>query len=239
MRLVVISDTHGKQNEFPTPIPDGDVLVHAGDYSVFGKYDETKEFLDWFVKHPHPHKIIVFGNHEVGICPLKESFRLWSRGELGIPDYEQKASEECAKTRTMMATYKDRVTYLCDTGIEIDGIKFWGSPWCGGDEWVMENWGFYLRHDIDRKTKFDLIPDDTFVLITHSPPKGILDTAHGMSLGCLVLAERVNVVKPIIHLFGHIHDSYGSHPTQFTDFYNCSNLNEEYQVVNPITVIII
>ena len=49
------------------PLPDGDVLIHAGDYSVFGRYDETKEFLEWFVNQHHPHKIIVFGNHEVGV----------------------------------------------------------------------------------------------------------------------------------------------------------------------------
>jgi Icc-related predicted phosphoesterase len=231
MRLVVISDTHGKHGDLPNPLPEGDVLIHAGDYSVFGEYDETKEFLDWFVKHPHKHKIIVFGNHEVGICPQMHAHLKV------IPGMFRKEIEEYIKTTTMMLTYKNRVTYLFDKGIEIDGIKFWGSPWCGGDRCVMGRWGFYIEDDDYRKSKFDMIPDDTHVLITHSPPKGILDTAHGTSLGCPVLADRVEEIKPPVHVFGHIHDSFGCHPTEHTDYYNCSNLNEAYKVVNPVTVI--
>lgn len=237
MKLVVISDTHGKHEELLSPLPDGDVLIHAGDYSVYGKYDETKAFLEWFVNQPHQHKIIVYGNHEVGVCPLQEQKRGRMCEALINTSYNMKVSTEYHRTCDMIQTYADSVKFLVDEALVIDGVKFWGSPWCGGSFMTMGRWGFYLRTDEQRREKFALIPDDTHVLITHSPPLGTLDTAGEKHLGCPELAARVTQVQPPVHIFGHIHNSYGVHFGQHTDSYNCSNLNEAREVVNPITLI--
>lgn len=110
-------------------------------------------------------------------------------------------------------------------------------PWCGGDPSIMKRWGYYIQYDSDRLEIFNNIPNDTDVLISHSPPFGILDKFLGESLGCPSLLKRVKDVNPKVHLFGHIHGGYGEHHEGDTRFYNCSNLDEAYRVVNPIRVI--
>jgi hypothetical protein len=101
----------------------------------------------------------------------------------------------------------------------------------------MCDWGFYLFKNKDRKEKFDAIPSDTDVLITHSPPHGILDKFMDRQLGCDVLLDRVKQVKPKIHLFGHIHGANGHIEKDGINFFNCSNLSEGYQISFPCRVI--
>jgi predicted phosphodiesterase len=67
MRIVAISDTHGKHNELD--VPDGDILIHCGDFTMKGLMSETNDFIDWFEKQPHPNKILICGNHERGMDP--------------------------------------------------------------------------------------------------------------------------------------------------------------------------
>ena len=72
------------------------------------------------------------------------------------------------------------------------------------------------------------IPDDTQILLTHSPPKGILDrNIDGESQGCEKLLERVQEINPLVHIFGHIHESYGIFPTSSTIFINASSCKTE------------
>lgn len=215
MKLVVLSDTHGQCVD---NVPDGDVLIHCGDYSLYGEYIETKEFFDWFSSFSHKHKIVIPGNHEVAICPL-----------------HQRASLK--KVAELILSYKDKVKFLVDEKLVIDGIKFYGTPWCPGERWIMARWGFYLEKDEDRKKMFDKIPDDTDVLISHSPPYDILDKYNGRTLGCPMLLERVRQVNPRVHVFGHIHGSNGHVKIGDTDFYNCSNLSESYKITFPCRVI--
>ena len=60
------------------------------------------------------------------------------------------------------------------------------------------------------KEKWDLIPGDTDILMTHSPPYGILDVSkQGINSGCANLMRRVREVKPLVHVFGHIHEGHG------------------------------
>lgn len=209
MKLVVLSDTHGKVVK---NIPHGDVLIHCGDFSVFGKYEETKEFFDWFSKQPHKHKIVVPGNHEKEICPLLQRPKRHQILEL-IKSY-------------------DNVKFIIDESIVIDGVKFYGSPWCNGDYFTMKRWGFYIENDEDRLAMFRKIPIDTDVLITHCPPYGILDFFHE-PLGCKALREFVSKVKPRLHVFGHIHGCYGHMKLDGMDFFNCSNMDGNYELENP------
>jgi Icc-related predicted phosphoesterase len=89
-------------------------------------------------------------------------------------------------------------------------------------------------------SKWEAIPSDTHILVTHCPPSGILDTSgyphNKPRLGCSLLRERVDLIKPKIHVFGHIHGSAGYLFHNGTHFFNASILNEEYQYTNkPIT----
>lgn len=219
MRIVCISDTHGLHGRIQ--VPDGDVLVYAGDLCNTGSEDDVLHFAAWIDRLPHRRKIVIAGNHD------------W---------YFQKES------RLAQAYLERDVTYLQDSGCEIEGVKFWGSPW---QPWFMD-WAFNLpRRGLMLREKWNLIPVDTDVLITHGPPHGILDQVRvqplglwspeeGSSsgpLGCEELAIRLHAVKPRLHVFGHIHDGYGVLQGKQTLFINASICTEAYKPTNPAIVV--
>jgi Icc-related predicted phosphoesterase len=117
--------------------------------------------------------------------------------------------------------------YLQDSGTDIEGIKFWGSPW----QPEFNRWEFNLPRGAELAKKWALIPADTDVLITHGPPQGILDKCHpeGYSLGCRDLMQRVEQLRPLLHIFGHVHGGYGSQQWNGTKFINAAMLDEAYE----------
>lgn len=135
------------------------------------------------------------------------------------------------------------VTYLQDSGCEFEGLKIYGSPWTP----EFCNWHFMLPRESDElKAKWDLIPNDTDILITHGPSYGILDTTCQFPTkfdrcGCPLLREAVERVKPRLHVFGHIHWSHGQvllkHEGPNTICVNAAYMDEDYQPVNkPIRI---
>lgn len=190
MRLVLVSDTHGFHGEIS--IPEGDVLVHAGDFSYWdGGLEELREFNAFLGDLPHPHKILVAGNHD------------WC--------FERQEREARAAVTN--------ARYLQDEGAAIDGIRFYGSPW----QPEFLNWAFNLPRGDALTQKWARIPPDTDVLITHGPPFGIGDLARGsVHVGCEDLLARVRVVKPRLHVFGHIHEGRGEYRGEGTRFVNAS-----------------
>lgn len=99
VRIVVISDTHGLHRELA--VPDGDILVHAGDITRHGELEELFEIDDWLAGLPHRHKLVIAGNHD--LC-----FEEFS----GIG-----------------AQLLPHATYLQDEAVTIEGLTFYGSPW--------------------------------------------------------------------------------------------------------------
>lgn len=202
MKLVCIADTHNKHEELQ--IPDGDVLIHAGDCTDAGTLAETKYFLDWFTKLPHKHKILVPGNHDFYFQKI-------------TPDEIEELS-------------KKGVTLLIDSGIKLKGISFWGSPATPGSG----RWAFNKKRGREMQEHWKRIPDNTDVLITHTPPYGILDSLEdGTHVGCSHLLTKIKDLRPRIHLFGHIHEEYGSRQLQSTYYINASNLDVEYRCIFP------
>ncbi len=204
MKFVAISDTHGKHAELS--LPEGDVLLHAGDVSNRGLQGEVQQFVHWFAKQPFQYKVFIAGNHDF---------------------YFEKE-----KLAPVILDLPSDVYYLNDSGIEIEGIKIWGSP---VQPWFF-NWAFNRKRGEEIRKHWDLIPNGMDILITHGPPYGILDeTARNEKVGCKDLMERVELVKPKVHLFGHIHEAYGETMQQGTHFINASVLNlQYYQVNDPI-----
>jgi Icc-related predicted phosphoesterase len=82
------------------------------------------------------------------------------------------------------------------------------------------------------------IPETTDVLLTHGPPMGILDrTSRGERVGCEALREAVARVRPRLHVFGHIHEAYGTHEEAGTLFVNPSTCTLRYRPTQaPIVV---
>ena len=131
--------------------------------------------------------------------------------------------------------YKDMgVIYLFDNEVTIDGIKFYGSPW----QPEFHNWAFNLSRGEELAEKWEQIPNDVDILITHGPAYGILDYAPiGGHVGCEELYRKIVEVKPKIHVCGHIHDGYGQKNMGGIEFLNASVLNDRYEHAHkPIVV---
>ena len=201
MRIVAISDTHCKLKQIS--IPDGDVLIHAGDATMGGRYSEMLEFATSMIHLPHKHKIFVAGNHDLGFQDEPEKFEQLLR-DAGI-------------------------VYLKDSYTLIDQIKFYGSPW----QPEFYNWAFNLPRGPALGAVWSKIPADTDVLITHGPPKDILDyVSRGERVGCDELLSAVIEKKPKYHIFGHIHEGYGVLERYGVMFCNVAICNRRYEPVN-------
>lgn len=208
MRLVCISDTHNAHRSLQ--LPEGDVLIHAGDATGQGLSAEVERFLDWFAVQPHPHKLLIAGNHD------------W---------LFQRHPDQAAQ----MLEARPAITYLQDSGVEIEGVRFWGSPW---QPWFFD-WAFNLpRNGADLREAWSRIPLGTDVLITHGPPHGMRDQVHeGEHLGCEELRIRLGAIRPRVHVFGHIHDAYGVTQSARTTFVNACSCDESYRLLHKPVVL--
>jgi Icc-related predicted phosphoesterase len=132
---------------------------------------------------------------------------------------------------TIKADPAHNIHYLCDSGFEFEGLKIWGSPYTP----TFLNWYFMRHRGNEIRKHWDLIPDDTDVLVTHGPPYGIFDeTEDEIRVGCEDLRKAVmERIKPKIHCFGHIHEGGGSvSEIDGITFINCSYVDERYHPVN-------
>ncbi len=204
LRLVVISDTHGCHDQLE--IPPGDVLIHAGDITSFGDLEEVRAFDAFLACLDHRHKLVIAGNHD--FC------------------FERQP----ALARGLLS----HAIYLEDEAVEVEGVRFYGSPW---QPWFYD-WAFNLGRGAEIRAKWRMIPEDTDVLVTHGPPLGHCDvTARGEAVGCADLIERVREVKPRYHLFGHIHEAFGTSSDGVTTYVNASTCDLGYRPVQPPVVI--
>lgn len=208
MKLVCLSDTHSLHRRL-VDIPEGDVLIHAGDSLGQGTLDNLENLNDWLGELPHRHKIVIAGNHD------------WAFQE--IPELAR-------------ATLTNAL-YLEDSGVEIEGVRFWGSPWTP----AFLDWAFMLERGQPLHEKWKQIPDNTDVLITHGPPKGIgdeVDMGFGVeNVGCLDLLARVEKLSLKAHIFGHIHEGYGVEKKGVTQMVNASTCTVRYEPTNPPVVL--
>lgn len=195
-------------------VPDGDVFVHAGDLCRAGDLKELAVAAAWIRGLPHATKIVIAGNHDWPFVDAPEMAR---------------------------HTLGDGIIYLQDAGIVTAGLSVWGSPW----QPEFNGWAFNLPRGKALADVWAKIPEGLDVLITHGPPRGIGDrsVSGDQRLGCRELRDRVRVVRPRLHLFGHIHDDGGAWSEDGTTFVNCTtweceraptviDLEEETVVVN-------
>jgi Icc-related predicted phosphoesterase len=214
--LVFISDTHTKHYEIDGQLreihgshPDA-ILIHAGDISYRGRVHEVEDFIEWYAALPFKHKIMIAGNHDF----LFET----------EPD----------KCKEIIDRLGPDIIYLKDSGIELEGLKFWGSPIT---PW-FHNWAFNRVADKINE-HWDLIPTDINVLITHGPPYLTLDdTRSGLRVGCPVLSEKIkNLSELKAHVFGHIHEAQGIVEKDGVTYVNASILDLYYEVKNSPVIL--
>lgn len=109
--------------------------------------------------------------------------------------------------------------YLQDSAVTINGTKFWGSPW----QPKYFDGAFDLARGPELAAMWKKIPKDIDVLITHTPPFGVLDrTRRGRHIGCKDLSEAVQRIMPKAHIFGHVHESHGLIKINDTVFVNAA-----------------
>ena len=203
-KIVCISDTHNCNEQIA--VPDGDILIHAGDATIRGTIPEIESFNEWFVNLPHRIKIFVAGNHDW----LFETNNSYARRMLD-----------------------DSIIYLQDSFTEIEGLKIYGAPWQprffdwafnlmrGGE--IAEKWKM-IPDDIDV-----LITHGPPNGILDEVPRGIWTE----NAGCEELRKRVEEIARFgrlkLHVFGHIHCGYGTAENFGVRFVNACSCDESYE----------
>lgn len=207
MKIVAISDIHNRTPE----LPEGDLLVVAGDLTSHGSQEELSEINHYLMEESYRFKhkpVVIAGNHD---------------------RFLEKDSASAADVLSACI-------YLQDELLEIDGIRIWGSPWTP----QFMNWSFMKERGKDIKTAWDKIPEGIDLLITHGPPESILDLCPSGNVGCeelrITLTERLKS-PPAVHVFGHIHESYGEFVLGRTRYYNVSICDGRYRPNNAPTLI--
>jgi predicted phosphodiesterase len=209
-RIVCISDTHGLHDQIV--VPDGDILIHAGDCTNRGIPTELVGFLTWFAAMPHRHKILIAGNHD------------WL------------FEKDPTMAGALLRKHAPSVRYLNDSGVELDRLKIWGSP----VQPAFYDWAFNRHRGQEIQIHRNLIPQNTDVLVTHGPPAGILDlTASGQRAGCADLARAIaKMTRLRLSVFGHLHLEGGRQQRSAGVTYaNASVCDEDYRPIHfPVIV---
>lgn len=209
MKCVCISDCHG---QLPKVMPEGDILLMAGDMLCPGDTITqhcwvSETFNYWIASLPYKDKILVAGNHD---------FFLY---------------ETYPPTHLLNSSCH----YLEDSGIDLHGIKIWGSPWTR--EYC--NWAFMTTEE-QLKRKWDMVPEDTDILLLHSPPYGVGDEVEigvhkGQKIGSPSLLERMMMLGSLkLTVFGHNHAGHGMYMKNSMRCVNASLVNDKYEMAFPI-----
>lgn len=226
IRFVCISDTHGKIEGSKLHMPPGDVLLHAGDFTQKGHMNEIQKFNSYLGALPYKVKVVIAGNHDL---TFDDSITEASLRTFGV----QKSTVESYLSERGLKSVKQMLTsaiYLEDSLVTVCGIKIYGAPW----QPVFCDWGFNLNRGEDILKKWQTIPADLDILMTHGPPVGHGDLTGGNNnVGCVELLNTVQKrVKPKFHVFGHIHEGYGVTSDGYTTFINASICTRRYLPTN-------
>jgi len=204
MKIAAVSDSHLRKYT----IPKVDVLVHAGDHTLQGNFQELNRSIEQLKEHKEnaSHIVVIAGNHE-RVVEKDPSLAKQLYKEAGI-------------------------IYLQDDMVEIQGVKFYGSPYtpefCN---WAFATHQFDAEVGIDPEEVWSRVPEEVDVLITHGPPWGRFDVPFGSNshVGCPTLMRHLQRIKPQVHVFGHIHspgDVVGADGIRYINAAVCNGLYE-------------
>lgn len=200
--IVTISDTHN-QHLF-IDVPDGDIIIHAGDFSSRGMKYEIEAFVEWYGSLPHTWKILIGGNHDKGTDPDQKG-----------PLYENGHSyfKSICLANDIILLEDEGCDVISNTG---ETIKIWGSP---VSPTFGRGWAWNRNRGMDIKKHWDKIPEDIDIVVTHGPPHMFGDVVNSpnrapdgtlfWNVGCMDLINRINKTKCIMTVSGHIHEDRG------------------------------
>lgn len=210
MRLICISDTHSLHRQLPL-IPNGDVLIHAGDCTGSGSLPQLDDFTQWFGTLPHKYKVLIAGNHDFCF----ERYKAWSR-------------EMCEK---------QGIIYLQGEAVTIEGVVFYGFPW----QPIFKHMAFNAKEAelkdrlslVPDETNILISHGPALRIFDYIPDEGL-------HVGCFQLANRIEQLPNLkAHVCGHIHESYGfaTRESDGIKFANACSCNARYRPVNPPIII--
>ena len=204
-RIVAISDTHEQHGSIR--VPEGDILVCAGDITTDGKPAEVAEFNAWFAAQPHPYKLLIAGNHDF----LFE--------------------KDSGYARSLISS---SIIYLENSACEIMGLKFWGSP---VTPWFFDWAFNKQRGEEIRRFWDEIPSDTDVLVTHGPPFGILDKNARGENTGCEELCRALERVRPRLHIFGHIHEGYGIAEQDEMTLVNACQLDYKYRLVNEPLVV--
>ncbi|KAJ5978540.1 hypothetical protein N7501_001882 [Penicillium viridicatum] len=231
IRVVCISDTHTL--EWPD-VPDGDLLIHAGDLCNDGSARDIQAAVDWLRSLPHPYKVAIGGNHDSYFdvrsrldedrkdpASTGDSFAavssstasIHSLHELNGPSRIDWGDIHYLQHSAVTLSFPDTSTPSSTTPLTRSrsrSLTIYGAPQVPaivpfGPEHAFT---YPPHHDAWTGT----VPPETDILVTHTPPQAHLDLSPVYSTGCPNLLAESWRVRPALHVFGHVHESAGQEP---------------------------
>lgn len=224
--ITAVSDLHG---HYPS-LPGGDLLILAGDYTANDTMIQWASFISWLKKQNYRKKILISGNHDnflfTSMPHSKEEVDELNEVKQFLEDSGEEIDED--------------FEYLCNSGTEFEGIKIWGTPHSLWFPEINPHCMAFTGDEISLKEKYDLIPTDTDILISHTPFWMALDDISNYTtkqmeyVGSKSLRKAVDRVMPDIFICGHIHENGGKEliykgTEENTKCFNVSYVNEYYK----------
>ena len=210
MKLVILSDNHAEYN---FDVPDGDILIHAGDFSFTGSFTEICDFIELMNKQPHKYKLWIPGNHEIGLQNHSHTIEVIDK-----------------ETEALCIHNKEH---------EIDGIKFFGSAFTP----EVRNWAFMYNKEQAKKYWENAPDEVDVLITHGPPYGYLDMSDEGENLGCKSLLKYIEKIQPKVHAWGHIHEAYGTwfvaweNTKKTTHMFNASVVNRKYYMSNKSTVV--
>ncbi|KAI4185534.1 MAG: hypothetical protein LQ346_005872 [Caloplaca aetnensis] len=225
-RFLILSDTHNfdindsniSEHPIKNSLPAADVVLHCGDLTHCGGTSSYKKAIKLLASIDAKLKLVIAGNHDL---ELDQSFWKTHLDEGDEPEDHDEALEvmrgELAQQAGVVYLDEGTHSFTLDNGAR---LSIYASPYTP----AFNDWAFAYEHDQDRFNK----PQDTLhgtvsiaekpipdfgevdVVMTHGPPKNILDHCPQGHAGCPNLFQAINRARPLLHCFGHIHEGSGA-----------------------------
>ncbi|EEH39646.1 ser/Thr protein phosphatase family protein [Paracoccidioides lutzii Pb01] len=204
IRIVCVSDTHGYgPQDGAFKLPKGDVLIHAGDLSNQGTLSELRKAKEWIESADFEVKIVIAGNHDI---TLDSNF--YGLHWQSFHNHKPESSNECKdlflKSSIIYLDHESAVIRLSRPDGPRSKFKIFGSPYtpyCG-------KWAFGYTSE-EAPGIWTQIPQDTDIVLTHTPPRSHCDQNKRGSLGCEYLRQALWRVRPRLAVCGHVHEGRG------------------------------
>ena len=191
-KICAVSDVHCTDIQTEP----ADILTVSGDLTYRGSLDELAQFRKWLVAQPQKYKVVIAGNHD--FCLEDPKRRAIAENMLG----------------------GDGIVYLRDQLTVVEGLRIYGSPW---QPW-FHDWAFNLERGTEIALKWAMIPENVDILLTHGPPFGYGDRTFWTKerVGCADLLAAIDLKKPRVTCFGHIHEDAGEWTRNGCKLINCN-----------------